>query len=259
MKVPVSGTVHEVAAGRDHVLALTREGNLYCWGSNDSGELGLRKKSSQICHPKLNRLKNVVEIACGLYHSAAITKEGKLYTFGAGQLALGLGDQPRVLTPHPVKLPGKAKKIACGGYHNFVTLQDGSMVCWGTNNNGQLGFSKISRSAFGTPTCFTLPGEDEVKKIIFVGCGYNFTQMMDEDGVYYYFGAKTPVEVTATGRTTSFKLVFPKDFQEQAWDLLKWVFLGRTEKKSCLYGLPDEILFQMVFEVVHKLFSEFIA
>ena len=77
--------IREVCCGYQHTLALTINGQVYSWGNNEAGQLGLGSKApSCVRKPKLiESLKNVVKLAAGQLHSAAITKNQELFTWGA--------------------------------------------------------------------------------------------------------------------------------------------------------------------------------
>lgn len=69
----------QIACGMKHALALTNNGELYSWGSNSEGQLGLGVDIRYEIKPKLiNTLAGVpiAFIACGGYHSIAISKSG---------------------------------------------------------------------------------------------------------------------------------------------------------------------------------------
>jgi alpha-tubulin suppressor-like RCC1 family protein len=243
LRVPFPGAVQELAGGRDHALAISKDGKLYVWGNNSSGELGIGDQFPKF-EPTLNPLEDVVEIACGLYHSCAITKSGKLFVFGASgsDTSLGIPDVWSVSVPTHLELPGVPKKIACGGYQNFVTLEDGSLVGWGGNYG-------MPQERVETPTRIVLPVGGDNKKIIFVGCGYDFTTVIFEDGVFYCFGSTVKLP-----DTMKLDLVFPRDsIREIAWTILRWLFLGKSEPGSFFFGLPVEILFHMVYVLAHPI------
>uniref|UniRef100_A0A8C6SNC0 RCC1 domain containing 1 n=1 Tax=Neogobius melanostomus TaxID=47308 RepID=A0A8C6SNC0_9GOBI len=97
-----------VAAGGWHCCCISETADLYVWGWNESGQLGLpsrgvRKAQGQnICGKEedkeifisiqafpalldLNPPCEIKAVSCGSRHTAAITTEGNLYTWGWGQ------------------------------------------------------------------------------------------------------------------------------------------------------------------------------
>lgn len=76
--------VVQVACGLKHTLALTNNGELYSWGSNREGQLGLGEGIKQETKPRL--ITSLVDvpiafIACGGFHSIVITKSGNFINF----------------------------------------------------------------------------------------------------------------------------------------------------------------------------------
>lgn len=64
-----------------HVLAITKEGELYSWGHNGYCQLG-NGGTNQGLSPGLissNLIgRKVIEVACGSHHSMALTNEGEV-------------------------------------------------------------------------------------------------------------------------------------------------------------------------------------
>ncbi|KAL1452322.1 hypothetical protein MTO96_043837, partial [Rhipicephalus appendiculatus] len=82
-----------MACGSNHALLLTRDGEIYAWGRNTEGQLGLgnRKdqKSPQLVSHLAQRSK-VTQVSCGRDFSLALDTQGKLWAWGqndGGQLA----------------------------------------------------------------------------------------------------------------------------------------------------------------------------
>ncbi|PXX45567.1 peptide/nickel transport system permease protein [Hungatella effluvii] len=68
----------DVAAGYDHVLALSDKGRLYVWGNT---------RLSQADIPQKAQKKDIILIGASTQYSAALTKEGYLYLWGNGNTA----------------------------------------------------------------------------------------------------------------------------------------------------------------------------
>lgn len=81
-----------VAAGGYHSALVTAEGQLYSWGRNDHGQLGLGAEVKQAAHPRRVELPAVSHVSLGGVHSAVRCSDGTAYTFGDNQR--GEGSRP---------------------------------------------------------------------------------------------------------------------------------------------------------------------
>jgi alpha-tubulin suppressor-like RCC1 family protein len=83
--------VSAVAAGRAHTCAI-QSGALYCWGANDSGQLGDNtNSSSNVPNPVTGMGAGVTAVAAGSAHTCAVQR-GLLSCWGdnmSGQLGDG--------------------------------------------------------------------------------------------------------------------------------------------------------------------------
>ena len=78
-----------VACGRDFTIALTEDGEVYAFGADDYGSLGIGggNRATSTSTPKLIRAlrkKGVVNVVAGDNHAAAVTSSGVVYTWGHG-------------------------------------------------------------------------------------------------------------------------------------------------------------------------------
>jgi alpha-tubulin suppressor-like RCC1 family protein len=73
----------KVAAGNEHSLILTQEGEVYAAGNNINGNLGLGHNFSSDSFLQVHGLQNLVfaTISAGR-HSAAITNDNRLFVWG---------------------------------------------------------------------------------------------------------------------------------------------------------------------------------
>ncbi|XP_034945617.1 X-linked retinitis pigmentosa GTPase regulator [Chelonus insularis] len=125
----LSTTAVFVACGGHHTLILGDDGNLYCTGSNASGQLGMGTNVTEIQTPKqLSRgvLENevIAKIECGESHIAVVTESGKLFTCGDGRHGkLGLEENENNV--HELTYASKYQElfvtnVACGGCHTIL-------------------------------------------------------------------------------------------------------------------------------------------
>lgn len=157
----------QVSAGAFHTCAVAGDGTVWCWGRNDSGQLGtgsrfgpdscLKSPSWLACSPKpvrVSGIKNAVMVAAGYAHSCAILSDGTIKCWGRndwGQLGdftfAGLEtcgktyqeSYPCSTSPVSVTNIRAATVIAAGHGHTCALLKNGTVWCWGRNDKGQLG------------------------------------------------------------------------------------------------------------------------
>ena len=139
--------VTAVAAGMYHSCALTASGQLYTWGNNSKGQLGLGRNNDMVFSPTLvESLAGVplAGLACGGNHTLVITRSGAVFAFGSNNHGqLGLGDTTDRMWPTQVStlrnlrvLPGG---VQAGLEHSVALTQDGGVFTWGSGRCGQLG------------------------------------------------------------------------------------------------------------------------
>ena len=98
-KLRLGGTkIVMVAAGHEHSIAATSEGDVFTWGCGTNGCLGFNDEADRLVPMNINRAFlggcGVVMVAAGSHHSIAVTSEGALFSWGCGsQGQLGLGDR----------------------------------------------------------------------------------------------------------------------------------------------------------------------
>ena len=140
--------VSKVVCGGDHNLLLTEENQLYSWGLNIFGQLGLgdflNKKNPckvEINSPSLGNLsKNevIIDIAAGAQHSMILTSKNKLYTCGfAGNNSLGYETTDDVNVFRHVDaifVKSQINKIAAGVYHTACIADNDVLWIWGKGN-----------------------------------------------------------------------------------------------------------------------------
>jgi alpha-tubulin suppressor-like RCC1 family protein len=141
-------TVTAIAAGSEHMVALTSDGKVYTWGWNHYGALGDGTNVSRPEPVEVGGLlagKTVTAIAAAYQTTLVLTSDGKVY--GWGYNALGnLGDETAVDRTTPVEatvtsaLEGRTiVRIAAGETATVVQTSDGLLCSWGNDGNGERG------------------------------------------------------------------------------------------------------------------------
>ncbi|KAM6206524.1 putative E3 ubiquitin-protein ligase HERC4 [Sarcoramphus papa] len=135
----------QIACGDQHAMALSRGGELFTWGQNARGQLGVGSQTTLIPQPQLvERLKGIslAQIAAGGAHSTAVSLSGAVYSWGKNDLGqLGLGDTEDRNCPSYVGAleHWKTVFISCGADHTAVLSKEGLVCTFGAGGAGQLG------------------------------------------------------------------------------------------------------------------------
>jgi alpha-tubulin suppressor-like RCC1 family protein len=129
-----------VAAGFDHSLLLDKNGKVWAWGGNASGQLGDGTTTDRSKPEQVGGLNNIRAIAAGDGFSLALDSAGNVWSWGNNVLGQ-LGDGSRIgkYTPSKVTRIDAVQGIVAGGSHAMAVRADGSLWTWGMNNVGQLG------------------------------------------------------------------------------------------------------------------------
>jgi alpha-tubulin suppressor-like RCC1 family protein len=127
-----------MVAGSYHTCASTAAGALFCWGNNQSGELGLgARDDGRHTSNQVPGLTNVVEVTAGGGHTCARMASGAVSCWGYGPI--GDGANTTAYTPAPVKGLTDAVSLMSGEDHACARRANGKIVCWGSDSAGQLG------------------------------------------------------------------------------------------------------------------------
>jgi cysteine-rich repeat protein len=139
----LGGAVATLAAGGPHTCALSGAGDLWCWGSNVSGQLGDGGNVARRGHaaPVLGLADAVKDVVAGAAHSCALIASGVVQCWGAGKHGqLGDGQsEANVTKPVAVVDLSGVTGLAAGAMHTCAVHDTGAVSCWGSNNRGQLG------------------------------------------------------------------------------------------------------------------------
>ncbi|KUF76294.1 E3 ubiquitin-protein ligase HERC2 [Phytophthora nicotianae] len=170
-----------------HSAVITDSGELYTFGMNDCGQLGLDHTQHQTTPQLVKSLEGteVSMVACGLYHTIICTAAGGLYTCGKndyGQLGLGHNRQIKMATL--VSVPNEMVCfLACGYYHSMIVTTSGRTFSFGRNDYGQLGIgNKVHQNVLNVVAL------SANTRMVRATCGCYHTVLLSEQGQVFVFG-----------------------------------------------------------------------
>jgi alpha-tubulin suppressor-like RCC1 family protein len=152
--------VVSISAGDAHTCAVRGDGTVWCWGSNEWGQLGIATTTTQSDAPRLvvdvlgegKPLSGVEQVSAGFAHTCVVQRKDQrreVLCWGAnftGQLGYSIG-QGHYWPERVSELP-EAEKVSAGYLHTCTVGVDGSVWCWGNNSQGQLGAGHTSDRNF---------------------------------------------------------------------------------------------------------------
>jgi alpha-tubulin suppressor-like RCC1 family protein len=200
----------QISAGAEHSVVITPDSGLWAWGRND-GNLGDGLDSGmqvggyldhvEVYVPYPNDVANVttcgaqaitnaVAVAAGGDDfTVVVDNAGQAWSFGEnteGQLGLGFGGFGETnLYDVPLKVGGLSNvvSVAAGFYHALALRADGTVLAWGSDNDGQLGVGGLASGETNAPV-----QSMNLTQIVAIAAGAYHSVALDARGNLYTFG-----------------------------------------------------------------------
>lgn len=122
----------DIAAGGQFTCGVTTAHELFCWGSNLFGRLGIPAGESQRAPVRVAAGQRWTSVSVSMHHACAITTDGEAYCWGRNhQGELGIGNTTERAEPSRVAGGHRWASVATADGRSCGITQGGQAYCWG--------------------------------------------------------------------------------------------------------------------------------
>ena len=172
----------KIACGGFHSIIVANNYEIFVFGRNDAGQLGLDHNGVQYSPTLLMKNENINKIICGWGHTIMLNDNGQVFVFGYYNFCLRSNE--RQTTPHPLAIMSDKNivqvacdqdcavfladngevwrvgymyepkllitdnaivQITCGENHTIILKNNGQILVVGSNDCGQLGLGNVKK------------------------------------------------------------------------------------------------------------------
>lgn len=209
----------QLTAGNRFTCGLTAKGTAYCWGMNDTGQLGIGASPDECPSypgtvvPCALRPQPVAgglsfrSLEAGRLHVCGRTRDGATYCWGMDRHRSSQLTPVRVEGDHrftrdvdpsaePTHAPGAAAftQLSRGFDHTCGLTSTGKAYCWGNNSSGQAGTGRVPEPHEKIKTPTPVAGGLRFREI---QAGFLTTCGITTGGALYCWGEHAGVKATA--------------------------------------------------------------
>lgn len=172
------------SCGFIHTVCLSDSGNIYSFGGNDCGQLGIGSYEETSIPQRISSLPIIHKISCGYKFTICLDETGKLWSFGSNNFGQ-LGIHNTITKNSPQEITGiyrTVSDILCGGFHTLcLTSKKKELWSFGYNRSGQLclGHAKTFEKS---------PKRTKFFNVLRLSAGYEFSMFQCENGEIYACG-----------------------------------------------------------------------
>lgn len=174
-----------VAAGSDHIIAITEDGKIVGWGDKTVGQYGyLRKENDPYVQMPKEFIEGTIDaskvdqLICG-YQVTGLVLDGSLYMWGNKNAMISLKE-----FPESDEFKSGVQKIALSNYYTLVLKDDGTV-----SGGSTLSLNRKTATSSKDGKISNLKTYLEGKKVVDIAASNNVYALVMEDGSVVVFGA----------------------------------------------------------------------
>ncbi|RMZ79455.1 hypothetical protein DV738_g3407, partial [Chaetothyriales sp. CBS 135597] len=209
VQVPRLSSIVQLASGSNHVLALSKNGQVYAWGAGQQNQLGRRilerRQRNGLVPARVGLPKHVALVGAGSYHSFAVITSGKVYSWGLNSygetgIAAQIGDGGESSVPQPTIVDSlhqfdRITHIDGGSHHTVAVTYKGDLLVWGRLDGYQLGLQlsslpeeAVMRDSAGNLRILRTPTPIPNIDAVYASAGSDHSIAVARDGKAYAWG-----------------------------------------------------------------------
>ncbi len=215
-----------VATGKNHTVAVDTSGNIWAWGSNEYGQIGIDPSvETYVAEPKQitwigdKNARAYTKVFATDYATFALDSNNNLWAFGKNENHLISGEQNEDFYQHELinielkdtidennpetEVTGTVKVVSVADDHIFVIDSESRVWAWGDNSDRLLQVEKITEDIVKSPklTTINLTREDKYNldsagnptiiklKPVDIQAGQNHTVIVDDEASLWAWGS----------------------------------------------------------------------
>jgi alpha-tubulin suppressor-like RCC1 family protein len=140
---PVAGGLvfRQLSAGGQHTCGVTTDDRVYCWGSNEAGQLGDGTRTTRRTPVAVGGGRRFLYVTAGVYQTCAVgVSDRRAFCWGSNGFGqLGDGTTTERLTPTAVAGGRAWRQVSPGGFFTCGITTGNAAYCWGWDLDGRLG------------------------------------------------------------------------------------------------------------------------
>ena len=125
--VAIMDDVVYVSSGTNHTMAITSDGTLWGWGSNNAGQVGDNTTIDRSSPVEI--MSDVITVSSGSNYTMAITADGTLWGWGSRLIGNLAGSNI------PVQIMADVIHVSAGNNHVLAITSDNALWAWGRNGS----------------------------------------------------------------------------------------------------------------------------